>query len=177
MTTSKLHSGDVFPTIEAPVLGGGTVDISKPEGDATWRMIVVYRGKHCPLCTKYLTQLEGLKGKLADAGVDIIAVSADSEEQAAGHAEKLEVSFPIAHSLTLDQMQTMGLYVSNPRSAEETDHLFPEPGLFVVNDAGKLHMVDISNHPFVRPDLESVVGGIGWIRNPDNNYPIRGTYK
>ena len=56
------------------------------------------------------------------------------------------------------------------------DHNFAEPGLFVVNAAGELQVVDISNNPFARPDLEVLVSGLEWIRNPENNYPIRGTF-
>lgn len=41
----------------------------------------VYRGRHCPLCTRYLNQLAEYKEHFAQAGVDIIAVSADSEAQ------------------------------------------------------------------------------------------------
>ena len=71
-------------------------------------------------------------------------------------------------------MQQLGLYISDPRSPKETDHPFAEPGLFVVNVQGTLQVVDISNNPFVRPDLKTLVSGLKWIRNPDNNYPIRG---
>ena len=73
-------------------------------------------------------------------------------------------------------MQALGLYISVPRSEQETDHLFPEPGLFVINADGELQVVDISNNPFVRPEIEALVSGLEWIRRPDNNYPIRGTH-
>src|SRR5216683_4256925 len=61
------------------------------------------------------------------------------------------VALPVGHSLTLDQMRALGLYVSKPRSAQETDRPFPEPGLLVVNSEGKVQIVDISNAPFARP--------------------------
>jgi len=57
------------------------------------------------------------------------------------------------------------------------DHPFPEPGLFVINSQGNVQIVDISNNPFVRPDIETLINGLAWIRNPENNYPIRGTYQ
>lgn len=73
-------------------------------------------------------------------------------------------------------MRELGLYVSDPRSAAETDRPFPEPGLFVINNEGKLQVADISNAPFARPALSSVLMGLSFIKNPDNNYPIRGTH-
>lgn len=89
----------------------------------------------------------------------------------------LSVSFPIAYGLTIEQMQQLGLYISHPRSAKETDHPFAEPGLFVINDKGQAQVIDISNGPFVRPELSVLLSGLTFIRNPENNYPIRGTYE
>ena len=104
-------------------------------------------------------------------------MSGDSKQQLTSHMTDLEVNFPIAYGLTLSQMKQLGLYISDPRSAEETDHSFAEPGLFVVNEQGKVQVVDISNNPFVRPELQSLISGLGWIRNPANNYPIRGMHQ
>lgn len=139
-------------------------------------MVVVYRGRHCPLCTKYLNQLEDYKQNLHDINVDLVAVSGDSKEQLEEYLDRLQVSFPLLYGLTIEQMQTLGLYIFNPRSKKETDHPFAEPGLFVVNNKGQVQVVDISNNPFVRPELDALVSGLKWIRDPSNNYPIRGTY-
>lgn len=177
MTQTKLAAGDRFPTLSVTTFEGDIAHLGQPRPNTgtNWQMVVVYRGRHCPLCTKYLNQLEGFREQLLLTGVDIIAVSADSREQLSDHKTKLEVGFPLAYGLTQAQMDTLGLYVSLPRSEQETDHSFAEPGLFVVNEEGNLHVVDISNNPFVRPELQALVNGLGWIRDPDNNYPIRGT--
>lgn len=174
MTTPKLQAGDAFPTLTVPGTDGAPRDLSKPQGECDWMMVVVYRGRHCPMCTRYLNQLETHIGELAEIRVDVAAVSGDSSAQLTQHREKLELSFPIFHSLTLAQMQQLGLYISDPRSPQETDHPFAEPGLFVINQLGTLQVVDISNNPFVRPDLKTLVSGLRWIRDPANNYPIRG---
>lgn len=177
MKTDKLHAGAEFQAL--PVKDGKdtVVDISKPTGDADWQMVVVYRGRHCPLCTKFLNGLAGFRQRLLDIGIDIAAVSADSKAQLREHRSRLDVNFPLFHGLTLEQMQDLGLYISIPRSEKETDHNFAEPGLFVINSDGQVQVVDISNNPFARPDLEVFVSGLEWIRAPENNYPIRGTYQ
>jgi peroxiredoxin len=172
----KLQAGSPFPSITLPCLAGDQRDISKAQPEYTWQLVVVYRGKHCPLCTRYLNQVEQHKEKLNQLGVDVIAVTADSESQAQEHSKQLNISFPIAYGLSLEQMQSLGLYISQPRSEKETDHLFPEPGLFVINSEGYIHITDISNAPFARPELASLVSGIEFVRNPENNYPIRGTF-
>ncbi len=176
MMTPKLHAGADFPAL--PVHGDdAVVDISTPAGVADWRMVVVYRGRHCPLCTKFLNNLTGFTDRLADIGIDLVAVSGDSREQLEEHRSRLDVNFPLYHGLTQAQMLELGLYVSIPRSEQETDHNFAEPGLFVINADGQVQVVDQSNNPFARPDLEVLVSGLEWIRKPENNYPIRGTYK
>lgn len=174
---NKIEAGSRFPAVAAVLHDGGEVSLAATTSSANWKMVVVYRGRHCPMCTKYLNALEEQQGDLRDIGVEIVAVSADSEQQLNEHLSRLQITYPICYGLTLEQMQTLGLYISKPRSDQETDHLFPEPGLFVINSDGDVQVVDLSNNPFVRPDLVTLVYGLKWIRNPDNNYPIRGTYK
>ena len=128
------------------------------------------------MCTRYLNQLEGFVAELAEIGVDVAAVSGDSPEQLARHRDKLDATFPLFHGLSVAQMTELGLYISDPRSPQETDHPFSEPGLFVINEHGTLQVIDISNNPFVRPELKTLVSGLRWIRDPENNYPIRGTH-
>ncbi|MEM6581638.1 MAG: peroxiredoxin family protein [Pseudomonadota bacterium] len=176
MHTNKLHAGSAFPEVKATLLSDETVSLSATAEGCDWKMVVVYRGRHCPLCTKYLNELEQYVQALRDNGVDLVAVSGDSKAQVESHLEKLDISFPIAYGLSQQQMQELGLYISIPRSEKETDHNFAEPGLFVVNQDGNLQVVDISNNPFVRPNLAELVSGLNWIRNPENNYPIRGTF-
>ncbi len=177
MKTDKLHAGAPFPELLATDPDGARVDIGKPTGSADWQMVVVYRGRHCPLCTKFLNNLAGFRQRLLDIGIDIAAASADSLEQLEDHKERLDVNFPLFHGLTQEQLLELGLYISIPRSEQETDHNFAEPGLFVINSDGEVQVVDLSNNPFARPDLEVLVSGLEWIRKPENNYPIRGTFR
>lgn len=169
---AALTAGSVYPSITVPKVGGGTLDLGGAGGD--WRMVIVYRGKHCPLCAKYFKQLEGMKDRFAELGVEVVAVSADPEGKAQAFVEDTGTTVPMGYDLSLDQMAEMGLYISDPRSPEETDRPFAEPGLFVLNAERKVQILDISNAPFARPDLEVLAGGIKFVRG--NDYPIRGTH-
>lgn len=175
MTNEKQQAGTTFSPMTVPRLGGGTVTLGQPETGHDWQMIVVYRGKHCPMCTSYLKELNTHLADFNALGVDVVAVSADPVEKAQDQMELISPDFAVGYDLSVDQMRKLGVYISNPRSPDETDQQFSEPGLFVVNADGKLQLTDISNAPFVRPDLATLVGGIRFIRNPENNYPIRGT--
>lgn len=176
MPAPKLQAGEAFPKITVPRLGGGTLELGTPSEGHDWQLVIIYRGKHCPMCTKYLGELNGVLDRLSDLGVDAVAVSGDPEEKAKAQMALVEPRFPVGYDLSIEQMRTLGLYISNPRSPKETDQPFAEPGLFVVNAEGRIQILDISNAPFARPSLETLVGGIKFIRDPQNNYPIRGTY-
>ncbi|GJL87643.1 MAG: thioredoxin peroxidase [Minwuia thermotolerans] len=167
--SEKISAGSVMPAISVPKLGGGELDLG---GNGAWRMVIVYRGKHCPICKRYLSGIEALQGEIDDLGLEVVAVSGDSEEQAQAVADETGVKIPVGYGLTKAQMQQLGLYVSTPRP-NETDHEFPEPGMFVVNDQGQVQIVDISNAPFARPEIASILRGIKFIQ--EKGYPIRGT--
>lgn len=177
MASNKFKAGDQFPAMELPTLTGKPIILGKPQNGLDWKMVVVYRGKHCPLCTRYLNEIEKRKSDFHQLSIDIMAISADNEAQLTAHMNELTVSYPIAYGLTIEQMKALGLYISTPRSAQETDHPFAEPGLFVINEKGQVQVLDISNGPFVRPELDVLLSGLDFIRNPENNYPIRGTYE
>ena len=170
--TNKLKSGERLPDATVPKLGGGELRLGVPVDDHDWQMVVVYRGKHCPICKTYLAELKRLAPEFAKTGIGIVAVSSDPEDRARSFTDEIDVPFPVGYDLTVDQMRTLGLYVSEPRSEKETDRPFAEPGVFVINADGLLQVVDISNAPFDRPDLAGLAKGLKFIR--DNDYPIRG---
>lgn len=174
MYTQKLHPGEQFPDINVSLSSGEQIPLNSVRDGYDWKIVVVYRGKHCPICTKYLNQLEGFKQQFLDEGVDLIAVSGDSESQLQAHLDDLDISFPIAYGLSQQDMQALGLFISEPRSEQETDHNFAEPALFVINGNNQVQIAEIANAPFIRPDIELLLNGLKFIRNPDNNYPIRG---
>lgn len=169
-STSKIAAASAFPAMKFAKVGGGEMDIAGASG---WRLLSVYRGKHCPLCKKYYKTLNGMLDAFKGAGVSVYAVSADPKEKAEVDVAEQAWHFPVGYGLSTDQMRALGLYISEPRSPQETDRPFSEPALFVINPEGRVQIVDISNAPFSRPDLEAILAGIKLIQ--ERGYPIRGT--
>ena len=170
---AALNSAQAFPVTEVPRLGGGTLSLGKPDAPG-WQAVFVYRGLHCPICKQYLTELETKLPEFAEIGIDVAIVSGDPEAKAQAMVDELGLSAATGFGLSVAQMQGLGLYVSDPRSPQETDRPFPEPGFFLINPDGNLHMVDISNAPFLRPDLAKLPSRIKFVL--DKDYPIRGTH-
>ena len=175
MATKKLSSGSRLPQITLSLVGGGKVTLGQPQNKGNWQLIFVYRGLHCPICKQYLKKLESLKDKFLATGATLVTVSGDPESKAVSMVESIGLSFPVGYGLSIEQMQALGLYISHPRSPQETDRPFAEPGMFAVNTEGKVQLIDISNTPFNRSDLGELLETVEWIQ--ENDYPIRGTYE
>ena len=144
MNAMKLTAGQEFPSITVKKLGGGEIDLATPEAPCDWRLVVVYRGKHCPFCTDYLNELKDLTSEFNEARVDVVAVSADTEERAKMQAAEVNPNYDVGYGLTIEQMQALGLYITIPRSELEYDRPFSEPALFVVNENKEAQIIDIS---------------------------------
>lgn len=169
MDTKKMAAGATFPSMQWSAVSGDRVE---PSAGSGWRTLIVYRGKHCPLCKTYLNTLNGMLGEFESAGIAVSTVSADPKEKAEAEVAECGWKFPVGYDLTVEQMRELGLYVSEPRSPQETDRPFAEPALFVLNPDGQAQIIDISNAPFARPDLKALLKGLQFVMG--KGYPIRG---
>ena len=167
---TKYQAGATFPPFSWQSSDGG--DIAPCVGDG-WRLLVIYRGKHCPLCRKYLAELDAMQQAFAKAGVMIWALSSDPLDRAQSEVRDEGWSLTILAGLTEEQMRELGLYISSPRTPDETDRNFAEPAIFVINPDGNVQIVDVSKAPFSRPDLKGLLDGIRFVKSKD--YPVRGT--
>ena len=71
MYTQKLHAGSAFPDINVTSPSGETLNLAAIDPDYDWKLVVIYRGRHCPLCTRYLNELENHRQDLNELGVEI----------------------------------------------------------------------------------------------------------
>lgn len=169
MDTKKMTAGEKFP-----MLGWNSVSGERlaPAEGSGWRTLIVYRGKHCPICKAYLNTLSEMLDDFRASNITVSAISADSKEKAEAEIAECGWLFPVGYELSVDEMRQLGLYISDPRSPQETDRPFAEPALFVINPEGNTQIIDISNAPFARPDLGSLLKGLQFVISKD--YPIRG---
>ena len=171
MPTPKPIAGNILAPMSFPKLGGGELTVGGSREN--WTLFVVYRGKHCPRCKKYLNILDGMRDQWADAGFDIAVVSADTQEKAAADMAEFGWGFDLGYGLSEDQMNTLGVYVTEPLSGAETDRRFAEPGTFVIRPDGSLLLIAISNGPSARPELSELLDGMVFTK--ENDRPPRGT--
>ncbi|MEM1059108.1 MAG: peroxiredoxin-like family protein [Verrucomicrobiota bacterium] len=172
--STKLASGGTLPALKLPLVDGGEAELGRTATPGVWQVVIVYRGLHCPICNKYLKRLEELREGFTKANAELLVVSADPIGKARQIIADNGLGFPVAYDLSLDQMRELGLYISDPRSPQETDRPFAEPATFALNAEGRLHLIEISNTPFNRADLSELLESVEWIQ--ENDYPIRGTH-
>lgn len=170
MNTAKPQVGAPIGEMTWPLVGGGSVTVGQPK--TRWTMIFVYRGKHCPRCKRFLNKLNATLSAWT-AVLDVVVVSADGHEKAAADMAEFGWAFDLCYNLSEAQMRALGLYVSAPLSEAETTRNFAEPGAFGVRPDGTLMLVDISNGPAARPDLDELLDGMTF--NITNDRPVRGT--
>lgn len=166
------------PALQLPTVAKKAFDLADASGERG-TLVVFYRGLHCPICAKYLTELDTLIPEFNKRGLNVIAVSSDNEERAIAMADKLNAEhLEIAYDLTLEKAKEWGLYISASRGKTslgiEEPALFSEPGLFLVSPDQSLYFGSVNTMPFIRPNFAELVGALDFIIA--NNYPARGEY-
>jgi peroxiredoxin len=138
---------------------------------------VFYRGLHCPICSKYLGDLNSKLGAFEERGVQTVAISSDAQDRAeqAKRDWKLD-ELPIGYGLDLDDARAWGLYISTSRGKTSTGvdepALFSEPGLFLVRPDGTLYFGSVQTMPFARPSFAEILPALDFVLA--NDYPARG---
>lgn len=134
-------------------------------------MILAYRGKHCPKCKMQLEQLQKKLGKFMDLGVQVIAISSDTEAVAKKTYEEWDIAdIPLGYGFPIENARKWGLFISEGIK-KEPKH-FTEPGMFIITPEQTMYWESIQSMPFGRPNFNDVLAGIEFIIK--ENYPARG---
>lgn len=166
------------PPLELEMLGQGHFSLDQM-GAKRGALLCFYRGLHCPLCAKYLTDLENRTEAFAERGVETIAISTDDRERAQAMAEKINAEdLRFAFDLPLAIARDWGLYISTSRgktsAGVEEPALFAEPGVFLVHPDRTLYWASVQTMPFARPNFGELLSALDFVIA--NNYPARGEY-
>ena len=89
MSTLALTPRQPVPALSIPMVGGGRYVLGATPA-TTFDLVIFYRGLHCPICAKYLMELERLMPEFEKRGVQVIAVSSDNAERAQAMADKIK---------------------------------------------------------------------------------------
>ena len=173
---NKLIPRQPVPSLTIQTLSGRQwkIDAQHPQH---FTMIVFYRGLHCPVCRSYISELNRLVDEFNQRGVEVIAISSDTQARARETAEnwrldKLEIGF----ELDFKTAYQWGLFVSSSRGKTsigiEEPARFSEPGIFLVRPDGTLYWSAVQTMPFARPHFKEILTALDFVFK--NDYPARG---
>jgi len=94
------RTGELLPEFTVQLLNGAMWR-SQDQPAGTMSLLTIYRGMWCGQCKKQLQALERLHDEFALRGVDVVAVSADTETRARSMANdyalhKLNIGFDVS---------------------------------------------------------------------------------
>lgn len=166
------------PDLEVATVGGGTWRLKdqKPEN---FTMIVFYRGLHCPICSRYLADLNRKVASFAEKGVNTVVVSSDSRDRATTTKESWDIGdLTVGYGLDLDTAREWGLYISagvgKTSTGVEEPALFNEPAIYLVKPDGTLYFGSVQTMPFARPSFAELLQAVDFVTNVRKGYPARG---
>jgi peroxiredoxin len=128
-TGALVHNGQVFPRLEIPAVGGGTIDLPRDLADS-FGVVLIYRGSWCPYCNAQLASFSRAGDKLAKLGVKVVALSVDDEATSAALVAKHHLGFPVGHSADADNVAAAtGAYTNqDPRYLQSTGFVLAPAG-------------------------------------------------
>lgn len=159
------------PELRISLLDGNQWDL-KTEKPESFTLIVFYRGLHCPLCEKYLQQLQELLPDFEKRGVTVVAISMDTDKRTRLSRQKWGIDYlKLGYGLTEVSAREWGLYLSAGIKKGEPE-LFSEPGLFLVDRNNEIYYSSMNSNPWGRPYLPSFIKAVDYIVS--SGYPARG---
>ena len=159
------------PELTLSTVDGGTFDL-RGNDPPNFSMLVFYRGLHCPVCRKYLAEIDAKLARFEVLGVKPVAISTDTRDRAQRAVKEWGLSkLPVAYGLPVDEARKWGLYISSAIRDGEPP-LFSEPGLFLVRPDLTLQYATITSGSRGRPAIEDMLGAIQFM--VEKNVPPRG---
>ena len=93
-------------------------------------LVVFYRGLHCPICSKYIAELDKLSGDFAEIGVSVLALSSDTRERAEQARDDWGIgNIDIGYGVTTEQARDWGLHRSAGRGLTSIEEAASRLGL------------------------------------------------
>ncbi|NBW78289.1 MAG: AhpC/TSA family protein [Betaproteobacteria bacterium] len=178
MNPTSLMPRQAVPSLDLPLTAGGRYKSGQGAGER-FDLLVFYRGLHCPICAKYLLELERLGEDFQQRGVRLIAISSDDASRGNAMAEKVQAHrVEFAYGLDLAMARQWGLYISASKGKTsiglEEPSLFSEPGVFLIKPDQTLYYGSTQTMPFARPSFSDLLAAVDFAIQKD--YPARGEY-
>jgi peroxiredoxin len=107
-----LENDQTFPDLEIPAVGGGILKLPR-DLTGSYGVILIYRGHWCPYCNEQMASFAAAAEALADAGIKVVAFSADDENSTKEFIAKHHIPFVVGHSAKIETIRAAtGAYLN-----------------------------------------------------------------
>ena len=159
------------PELRVKTLDGNEWSLAEQKSE-NFTLLVFYRGLHCPICKKYLQQLHELSQEFNQNGVDVVAISMDTEKRARLSRKDWALEdMKLGYGLSKESAIEWGLYLSQGVKDGEPE-VFSEPGLFLIDNNNQVYASNINSNPWGRPYLPTYLKAVQFVIK--SGYPARG---
>lgn len=144
-------------------------------------VILFYRGGWCPYCTKHLTAMMEIEGKLRDEGYSIFAISTDQPSKLAATPGRENLDYTLLSDSKMDASNAFGITftvsdeilekykgynIDLEAASGEKHHRLPHPAVFIVDREGLIRFAYVNENYKVRLDPEKVLAAAKDAKNP-----------
>lgn len=144
----RLSDGDLFPYIEASHVDGGTMKLPV-EVESRWAVLLFYRGDWCPYCRRQLSSFQEKYGAFEEEAVAVVALTADSREDAGRTRDKHGLAFPVLFGLDPPAVRDLtGAFLDADESYVQATSFILRPdsrvalGIYSTGAVGRLEAAD-----------------------------------
>src|SRR5258708_6687365 len=156
--STPLKVGDLIPDVTLRTEEDKEVSLRKLVSEQP-TVLIFYRGGWCPFCNRHLQSLVGIEKDLADAGVQLTAISMDqpSKLRETPHRDKLGYTllsdsdaaaakaFGIAFRVDDATVEKYKGYGINLEAASgRSHHILPYPSVFIANTNGVIRFAHVN---------------------------------
>jgi peroxiredoxin len=124
---NRLQNGEPLPAIELDAVGGNRLVL--PEDlRGFFGVVLAYRGSWCPYCNAQLASYQRRLPMLTEAGIKVVAISADDEEHAQLTVTQHQLTYPVGYGAEpLKTSQLLGGYMNRSRGSLESTNFLLQP--------------------------------------------------
>lgn len=154
--------GEQLPLLSASAVGGTTIDLP---GDlaGSFGVVLFYRGNWCPFCQTQLADFQRQLDKFTEAGVKVVALSVDSEQEATATVDAKSLTFPVGYGLDPEATSNVfGNYLSDGNDGHDT---YIQATGFVVAPDGTIAVAVYSSNAIGRLNAADTLGMIKYARS------------
>jgi peroxiredoxin len=153
-----LNNGDPFPVLTLETVTDGTISVPDVLS-GSYGVVLIYRGSWCPYCNAQLAAYAKATNELANVGIKVVALSADTKAAAADLVRKHGITFPVGHGIDADLIAVAtGAYVNRaPHHLQSTG--------FVLDPEGRVITAVYSSRAIGRLVVGDVIGFVSYVKS------------